>query len=248
MIKTPRPNLYDYLKIIAIVLMIIDHLWFFFFPDALWMRLLGRGAFPIFLTLVWLSGSYRRRRDLVIGAIIVQIPIIIYSLTHHTYSFLTLNILWSIIIARAIIYLLQKNKDIKRYIAVSCLLLPFLPITEIVFDYGAFAIYFALRWAMLQEKRDILTTSMYGAIVWALLMIFSIANFGFDYAQQEIIRVYAIIHMILMYIVQYKNYSIHIHKKRDTIVYKIAKNALLIYIIHICAFVIIKSILWHISA
>ncbi len=245
--KTPRPNLYDYLKIIAIVLMIIDHLWFFFFPEALWMRLLGRGAFPIFLTLVWLSGNYKRRRDLFLWAMITQIPIAIYAISNELYGFLTLNILRSIIIARASIYILH-TKETKRYITISLALLPILPLTQLAFDYGAFAIYFAIRWAMLHQKKTTIITSLYGASIWTLMMIFSIPSFHFTATQQTAVRIYAGIHIILMYILQYQNFTIHIHPKRDKTIHRIAKKALIIYIIHLTIFVIIKAILWHILA
>lgn len=245
MLKTPRPNLYDYLKIIAILLMIVDHLWFFFFPDAVWMRLLGRGAFPIFLTLVWLSGSYKRRRDLFIWAIITQVPIVIYAINNQAYWFLTLNILRSIIIARSIIYILH-TKETKRYITISLALLPVLPLTQLIFDYGAFAIYFAIWWAMLHQNKNIIITSIYGSSIWTLMMIFSISSFGFTSIQQTYIMIYACIQIILMYIVQYHNFTIHTYPKRDQIIYRIAKKALIIYIIHLTIFVIIKAILWHI--
>lgn len=38
----------DFLKVLAVVSMVIDHLGAFFFPDALWMRVAGRLAFPVF--------------------------------------------------------------------------------------------------------------------------------------------------------------------------------------------------------
>ncbi len=245
MFKTPRPNLYDYLKIMAILLMIIDHLWFFFFPEANWMRLVGRGAFPIFLTLVWLSGNYKRRRDLFLWALITQIPIAIYAISNELYWFLTLNILRSIIIARSIIYVLH-TKETKRYIIISLTLLPILPLTQLVFDYGAFAIYFAIRWAMLHQNKSIVTTSLYGASIWTLMMVFSIPSFHFTTTQETFVRIYAVLHIILMYIICYQNYTIHIHPKRDQIIHRIAKKALIIYIIHLTIFVVIKAILWHI--
>ncbi len=245
MFKTPRPNLYDYLKIIAILLMIVDHLWFFFFPEAGWMRFLGRGAFPIFLTLVWLSGSYKRRRDLFLWALITQIPITIYAISNELYWFLTLNILRSIIIARAIIYVLH-TKETKRYIIISLTLLPILPLTQLAFDYGAFAIYFAIRWAMLHQHKSTTITSLYWASIRTLMMIFAIPNFQFTPTQQTYLRIYAGIHIILMYIIQHQNFTIHLYPKRDKIIHWIAKKALIIYIIHLTIFVIIKAILWHI--
>ena len=46
--KETRPNLYDYLKIVAIFTMIIDHIGYFFAPEIIELRLIGRVAFPIF--------------------------------------------------------------------------------------------------------------------------------------------------------------------------------------------------------
>ena len=70
---TARPNLYDYLKIAAIVVMIIDHAGFFLLPELVVFRVIGRLAFPVFLFLVGLNGFYRRSRALWICAIITQL-------------------------------------------------------------------------------------------------------------------------------------------------------------------------------
>ena len=40
------------LKIIAMILMLLDHLWATFVPDNQWMTLVGRMAFPIFAFLI----------------------------------------------------------------------------------------------------------------------------------------------------------------------------------------------------
>ncbi len=51
---------YDFLKATALLLMIIDHVGYFFYPDELWMRMIGRLSAPIWLFLV----GYARSRDL----------------------------------------------------------------------------------------------------------------------------------------------------------------------------------------
>ncbi|MCR5413044.1 MAG: conjugal transfer protein TraX [Patescibacteria group bacterium] len=33
-----RPNLYDYLKIIALIAMLIDHIGYYLLPECLWLR------------------------------------------------------------------------------------------------------------------------------------------------------------------------------------------------------------------
>jgi len=47
-----RPNLYDYLKVFAIIAMIIDHVGYYLYPELEVLRWIGRFAFPIFLFLV----------------------------------------------------------------------------------------------------------------------------------------------------------------------------------------------------
>ena len=50
------------LRILAMVLMLIDHIGAVFFPEALWMRIVGRLAFPIFAFQA--ADGYRHTRDL----------------------------------------------------------------------------------------------------------------------------------------------------------------------------------------
>ena len=49
------------LKILAVVFMTLDHLGLLFFPQALWLRVLGRLAFPIFAFLI--AESCRKTRN-----------------------------------------------------------------------------------------------------------------------------------------------------------------------------------------
>ncbi len=51
---------YDLLKIFAVVTMLIDHVGYYFYPDELWFRAVGRVSFPVWLFLI----GYARNRDL----------------------------------------------------------------------------------------------------------------------------------------------------------------------------------------
>ena len=48
--KLPLNSLH--LKLLAVVTMLIDHMGFTLFPHAVWMRAVGRLAFPIFCFLI----------------------------------------------------------------------------------------------------------------------------------------------------------------------------------------------------
>lgn len=56
---------YDLLKTLAIVLMIIDHIGAYFYPDETWFRILGRLCVPIWFFLI----GYARSRDLSVRAL-----------------------------------------------------------------------------------------------------------------------------------------------------------------------------------
>lgn len=72
---TTRPNRYDYLKLLALATMIVDHVGYFLFPEVIWLRVIGRIAFPLFLLLVGFNGSYKRRWSLWTMAIALQVII-----------------------------------------------------------------------------------------------------------------------------------------------------------------------------
>ncbi|MBQ7617148.1 hypothetical protein IJS64_04190 [bacterium] len=38
--KLVRPNLYDYLKVLALITMLIDHIGYYLFPQYDWLRLI----------------------------------------------------------------------------------------------------------------------------------------------------------------------------------------------------------------
>lgn len=67
-----RPNLYDYLKVFAILTMIIDHIGYFLFPEILWLRVIGRLAFPVFFFLIGRNGSSRISYELIFLACFIQ--------------------------------------------------------------------------------------------------------------------------------------------------------------------------------
>ena len=50
---------YDLLKTLALVLMVIDHIGYFFYPEEMWWRVLGRLSVPIWFFLI----GYANARD-----------------------------------------------------------------------------------------------------------------------------------------------------------------------------------------
>jgi hypothetical protein len=159
-----RPfNTWDALKLLALVLMVIDHIGHFFFPEQLWLRAIGRSAAPIFLFLAGYAASYRLRWDVVIlGLALTTYNFILQG------GFFPLNILLTITCCRMILAWREKHGGIKRPLewyagAMACFL------SLAVIQYGSFALLFALCGYMKRfiERYDLRTRQAFWLLTFA---------------------------------------------------------------------------------
>lgn len=86
---------YDLLKSLALILMVVDHIGYFFFPEETWFRVLGRMSVPIWFFLIGFANVRQVQPTIWIGAIAVMVS----SYITGEYI-LPLNILFSLAIAR----------------------------------------------------------------------------------------------------------------------------------------------------
>lgn len=145
-------NRWDALKVLALFLMIIDHVGVFYFPENDYFRALGRGAAPIFLFLVGFAPSNRVSVALILTAIAVAAANVAVG-----GDIMPLNILFTIILYRLWLrYVHPKDKDepVQRWkfwpmvlrrplewvIIITFFFLP----TSLVIEGGGFMMLFAL--------------------------------------------------------------------------------------------------------
>lgn len=128
---------YDLMKSAAIVLMIVDHLGAYFFPENEWLRALGRLCVPIWFFLIGYAQSRRIPADWMIGALIL-----IAATWYIEGRFFQLNILVTMIAARLTLDffapLFLKNLSLFAAGSVLCAILAFY--TAGYTDYGSLAI------------------------------------------------------------------------------------------------------------
>ena len=138
----------DWLKVIAMITMVIDHTGAVLFPgDALW-RVVGRIAFPIYVWLLimgFIHTSNVRKYILrmAIFSLISEIPFDL-ALTGSLYTFRWQNVFWTLTLSLIMLYFLEKileNKEEKqqRYVIlqVGILIFSAMAIAEwLHFDYG----------------------------------------------------------------------------------------------------------------
>jgi len=253
-----RPNLYDRLKVVAVLTMIIDHVWYIFLPEISWLRLIGRIAFPIFLFLVGFNGNYKRRRDLFAWAIVVQIPI--FVLAWYFYFWLhTFNILFGIILARMFLGWLSTlvNKPptsqarspllIRRdtiIVVVTIVLLIINPWLANILDYGSFVILLPLMWFLFKKYYSHrIGNLLYSVLIFTCLFVFTQTIFDFSFLQLILLSGFFVILLCIFFILWQANRFLPLGKKNNSAVVFISKNALLIYVFHLLVLWIIKMIL-----
>lgn len=175
--RTARPfNTWDALKLLALVLMVIDHIGYFFFPDQMVWRALGRGAAPIFLFLTGFAPNSPLKWDLVVMAtLMVAINIVVGG------AVLPLNILATILIGRLLVRALEAERLRLNRPHEWLILLIFLFPTALIFQVGSIGLLFVLAGYMARQlaryaprERGIfmaVTFCLYGILqCWALEM------------------------------------------------------------------------------
>ena len=102
-----------FLKIFALVFMIIDHIGFIIFPNQIMFRAIGRLAFPLFAYQMAVGFSHTKNKSkhilkLLVFAIICQIPTSIATSLYT--SEITLNVIFTFILALLVIYTVENLK------------------------------------------------------------------------------------------------------------------------------------------
>ncbi len=225
-----RPNFYDYLKILAIITMIVDHVWFLFFPEQAIWRIIWRTAFPLFLFLVWYNHSYKWRASLWVWWIVLQIGLLIwryYWLTDIWY----VNILLAIWLTRVVMQVLQKYNStiIEGIIFIICLWLWWYTYEYI--DYGTLSIVFALLWYWARKYGNTTYMSILIALTVAYHLLFMVLTRWFTEHTLLLGAIWIVLYLA-MYYMSKKNYSlVTTHKNYNKCILTLSTYALQIYIL-----------------
>lgn len=144
MTKSPYPSdltSYDILKTIAVIIMIIDHIGFYFYPQEEWLRAVGRVGFPIWFFLIGHAMGRGIPPRLLGGAMLLLAvnPMVGMAL-------LPLNALFTIIFIRLMIDALAKRcfLNLEALLASGIVLAFMILPTAVVTEYGTAALITAL--------------------------------------------------------------------------------------------------------
>jgi hypothetical protein len=224
-----RPNLYDYIKVLALCSMIVDHIWYFFFPENIAYRVVWRYAFPAFLFLVGYNHSYRLRWWLWYRWLFLQLWLLLARYTWYIERS-PINILLAIAITRVVLGYVKRYWTIFRevFLFVSSILL--VSHTDERIDYGTLSITFALLWywARMYGKQKKMLVLLF-CIVVSYMWYMYIDRW---YAMLELMTIIWLLLFLSLGGLSQDNISLRTHyKKRDACILWISNHALVLYVV-----------------
>ncbi len=175
---------HDLLKAFAVIIMIIDHIGAYFFPEQLWWRAIGRIGFPIWFYLIGHASGRDIPWKLWAGALLLIALNPVVGM-----SFLSLNALVTIMVLRLIIDDVMNVAREKPAIIwpMLALMAVFIFPTNMLMEYGTQALMFAMLGYMVRHKAELPfsadTLRLYMMAVASIFLVFQWADFGFSMAQ-----------------------------------------------------------------
>ncbi|MGH1378689.1 MAG: TraX family protein [Alphaproteobacteria bacterium] len=142
---------YDLLKTLAVVLMVVDHVGYFFFTEQEWFRVVGRLSMPVWFFLI----GYARTRDVPVIFWLGGALLGVASLLSGE-ALLPLNILIALGVTRLVIDRVMGAalRGREAFLGVCFLLLLVAVPSVIVFEYGTLGLLFAMYGYLCRHKGD----------------------------------------------------------------------------------------------
>lgn len=161
-------NTHDIWKLLALILMFIDHTGLYVFDNSLDFRLIGRLSFPIFAVIY----GYHFKGKINTKLLLYGLPIVIVN--YYFKNEIYFNILYSFVVGGFILKFYNSNLD-KKYDKIFFLLIMmmFSIIINPILEYGLFAFFFMLSANTKNSKEK----ATYFSITFLLYFIFQVGSF-----------------------------------------------------------------------
>jgi hypothetical protein len=165
---------YDVLKTVAVVLMIIDHVGHFFYPEEMWFRVFGRMCVPIWFFLIGYAKTKGVPLTYLLGGVVLAFAS--WAFLGHLFP---LNILLVLMLYRMIIHevMMRALKDYEGFFGVGLILVILAYPSVYVLDYGTYALFFVM-FGYIMRHRDKIEIKP-----WVFWLYFFGVGFGFAVMQ-----------------------------------------------------------------
>jgi len=180
---------YDVLKALAVLIMIVDHIGAYFYPDDLIWRAVGRSCVPMWFFLIGYARSRLFGMDLWIGFVILVVADVIIGM-----GLLPLNIMLSMLITRFVLVQIDRLPE-DRFLRgpgfkalVLTLAVCALP-TAMMWDYGSLGVILALLGWLVRKYQDgnpfVSKNFVFGYAAVALVIFALVQLIGFGFSESE---------------------------------------------------------------
>ncbi len=224
--------------------MIIDHIGYYFYPDELWFRAVGRICVPIWLFLIGYARTRRIDVFLLGGA-----ALLIAADAALMRSPLPLNILVTILLVRVSLNPLMRwidNSDTKLLIATMVLCVLF-PVTSVLIEYGTLALVFGISGYVVRNGFGKMTAVplLYAAFTVATFTVTQHHLFDFSMAQNMLIFAGSSAAMVALvrYLPQHPSITIQVSTPVQKTLRFLGTRTLEIYVVHLILFKIAVALL-----
>jgi hypothetical protein len=185
-VATPHITTYDLVKTLAIVLTVLDHIGFFFYPENDWFRVIGRACVPVWCFLIGYASSRDTGKDIWIWATALLASNIVFG-----GNLFPLNILFTFIAIRLVIdrmaSVMFRNWEVMLY-AFTALALLIIP-TMLAVEYGTSALLLALAGYAVRHRDDLpVSLNCQRIYIGAAISVFTLMQlvlFPFDSLQSK---------------------------------------------------------------
>ena len=190
----------EILKLLAILSMVIDHIGYVFFPDIMFLRIIGRIAFPIFAYQVAKGYIHTSNKNkyitrLWIFALISQIP---YTLLFDTFN---LNILFTLLLSLFLIDRIHNKEWYWIFPFAFLSLLPFFAPNLPTFDYGWYGLLTPLLFYLFTQSKPKALTAQ---------IILTLLYYWLDSAWE--VQLFAIAGVLIALYLPTNKWKIHLNK------------------------------------
>lgn len=165
---------YDLLKAFAVVIMIIDHIGFYFFPEALWWRAVGRIGFPVWFFLVGHASGRDLPAKLLWGIGILTVGNILSGMPLFPLNALMTIALIRLVIDPVMAFALRSKLNLWGVGGVLFLLA--IP-TSMLSEYGTMALITAMFGYMVRHQDEIKNDEMIVQFMLFALLAFVVLQY-----------------------------------------------------------------------
>ena len=178
-----KPLSQEGLKLIASLTMLLDHMGAVLFPEQLWLRIIGRMAFPIYCFLLAEGAHYTKNparygQRLLVGLVLSEIP---FDLAQGGFIFAHQSVMFTLLLGFLAIQAVKRLTGSMRLLA----LVPIIAAELLRTDYGAMGVLTVLLFYITRNMEEKI-----------LLQTLGLLALGFAVFSSSIIQFFAVLAML----------------------------------------------------